>query len=243
MDLDTSFPVRLRWAMEIRTPPCTQTELARHIGVSPQSVQQWASGATATPRREKLQAAADYLGVRFDWLAYARGLMRETDSPAAPPAAQATETALLGREWEQALQAALPDSQHDNLHARVEHPSGATRFRVDYLDATVLAMLGLYRTPAGLIRARERLWQLVVARELLGPVPGRRTLFIAAPLTEGGEVPERHLEALRVEARLLGVELHHARTPVDAAALLLGRTEAPVVPLDDALGLDTSPVL
>lgn len=244
MELDQSFKERMRWSIEVREPPCTQSELARHLEMSPQAVQQWVSGATSNPRRDKLLKAAEYLGVRFDWLAFARGPMRMSDDKSAAVGQTApTEAALLMREWESALAVALPSSAHPSLHAAVQHPNGTSRFRVDFLGDDVLAMVGLYRSAAAVIKARERLWQLIVARELVPPIPGRRFMLILSPLEEWRDVPERHIEALRSEARLVGIEVFHVRTPVEAAALLLGKVEHRVVSIEDDLGLDSSPVL
>jgi hypothetical protein len=50
------------------------------------------------------------------------------------------------------------------------------------------------------------------------------------------------VEAIRSEARLLGIEVTHCRKPMDAAAVLMGKGASPV-PLEDDLGLDSSPVL
>jgi hypothetical protein len=52
-----------------------------------------------------------------------------------------------------------------------------------------------------------------------------------------------HIDALRSEARLFGVDVLHAPTPDAAAAVLLGEEARQPVPLADDLGLDSSPIL
>lgn len=45
----------------------SQTDLAEKLGISPQAVQQWESGATS-PRGKRLKNVANLLGVTTDWL-------------------------------------------------------------------------------------------------------------------------------------------------------------------------------
>jgi len=49
-----------------------QSEVARHMKVFPQTVQQWESGKTA-PRRGRLLALASFLGVTPEWLLFGKG--------------------------------------------------------------------------------------------------------------------------------------------------------------------------
>ena len=248
MDLDESFKTRLRWALESHVPPVTQAELARHLGISIQAVSQWMSGLTKSPRRAVLARAANYLNVRLEWLAYARGPMRASDVAATdatqPPSSGAREAMILAREWEAALASALPEGSETHLHHSVPHPTPPAKIRLDWLSDDVVAVLGLYSQPATLVAAaRQRLWQLLLARELLPPVPGRRAVLLLAPLDENREAPSRHIDALRSEARLFNVDVLHAGTPDAAAALLLGEEARQPVPLEDELGLDSSPIL
>lgn len=55
-----------------------QAGLARRCGVKPPSVADWVSGATKKLEGENLLSAAEYLGVRPQWLATGSGRMRET---------------------------------------------------------------------------------------------------------------------------------------------------------------------
>jgi len=103
MRLDTNFAERLRWAIQHRNS--NQSELARAIGISVQSVQQWASGATASPNLKHLNAACTFLNVRYEWLAFARGPM--VDTPAIPPDPTRTAAAHLAVEWEAQFAACL----------------------------------------------------------------------------------------------------------------------------------------
>lgn len=62
-----SFANRL--AASRRKKGVNQTELAREIGVSAQSVQQWESGSTM-PRNKRVEAVAKALGVSQEWLMF-----------------------------------------------------------------------------------------------------------------------------------------------------------------------------
>lgn len=66
------FAKRLEKARERRN--LTQTELAKMLGVSPQSVQQWEAGGTM-PRHKRIDTLADKLGVRAQWLIFGQGDM------------------------------------------------------------------------------------------------------------------------------------------------------------------------
>lgn len=109
MYLDSGFKTRLKSAMEARDPPTNQSELARYVKVTPQAVQQWVSGHTASPKRDKLPLAAAFLNVRPDWLAFGRGPMRAPDFEAKTSQAcsTSTEPPPLVSEWERALLDAL----------------------------------------------------------------------------------------------------------------------------------------
>lgn len=50
-----------------------QSDLARAIGVTPQTVQQWENGKTS-PRNKKIDALAQALGVSADWLLTGRDM-------------------------------------------------------------------------------------------------------------------------------------------------------------------------
>lgn len=50
----------------------SQAELARQVGVKPQAVTQWESGATKSLRPENLLRTRDVLGTTVDWLVYGR---------------------------------------------------------------------------------------------------------------------------------------------------------------------------
>jgi hypothetical protein len=186
------------------------------------------------------------MGVRYEWLAYGRGPMREIDTVPSPvkTGTASAETALLSHEWEEALLAALPDSARSHWQLKFPHPAGSAQMRVSWVSDALLAELGLYKHSGNLIHnARQLLWHLAVAREVVPPLAGRRTVLLLAPLDDWTEVPERHIDALRAEARANGIELIHVATPEQAAGVLLGQTAAPHIPLADDLGLDVSPVL
>ena len=46
----------------------TQTELAAHLGISPQAVQQWCKEDGTTPRNKRIKDIANYLNVSHAWL-------------------------------------------------------------------------------------------------------------------------------------------------------------------------------
>ena len=116
--------------------------------------------------------------------------------------------------------------------------------RITWVSDKVVAELGLYKHTANLINsARQRLWLLTVAREMVPPVVGRRTILLLAPLESWREVPDRHIGALRAEARTVGIEVIHVTTPEHAAAVLLCQEAAPAVPIGEDLGLDVSAML
>lgn len=247
MELDSGFKDRVRWAINIKES--NQSELARHLGVSAQAIQQWVAGATLSPRREHVQAASEFLGCRYEWLAYGRGPMRtvEDDAPAGQhnKHAVASEGAILAHEWEAALLAALPNAQRESWQPRIAHPSGQSSMRVDWVTDQIVAEVGLYRHVGGTMIAsiRQRLWLLVLARELLPPVPGRRTLLLLAPLEDWVQKSDKYIDALRAEARVLNIEVQAVTTPEHAAAVLLGKEEAPTIPAGEDHWLDASPVL
>lgn len=68
-----TFAKRLRRARE--TAGLNQTELARRLKVTPQSVQLWESEGekSTTPRTNRVREIAHTLGVREDWLLFGRG--------------------------------------------------------------------------------------------------------------------------------------------------------------------------
>jgi transcriptional regulator with XRE-family HTH domain len=53
--------------------------LARACGIKPPSVSNWLTGKNKSARGQTLIRAADYLGVRAEWLATGRPPMRESD--------------------------------------------------------------------------------------------------------------------------------------------------------------------
>lgn len=249
MELDTGFKDRVRWA--INSAKSNQSELARAIKTTPQAIQQWVSGATQSPRRDYLLAASEFLHVRFEWLAYGRGPMKDVPEEQLPKVARGdvvrTEAALLSHEWETLLLAALPNGARAHWQVQLTHPSGTVPLRVAWCSDAILAELGLYQTTANLIHsARQRLWLLAMAREQLPPSTSRRTVLLLAPLEHyeaKPDSPDRHLAVLRAEARLLNIEVVHVNTPEQAAAELTLSPTTEEVPLSDELGVDMSSVL
>ena len=47
----------------------SQTDLAEHLGVTPQAVQQWCMPEGTTPRAKRIEAIANFLDVSYPWLA------------------------------------------------------------------------------------------------------------------------------------------------------------------------------
>jgi transcriptional regulator with XRE-family HTH domain len=234
MRLDTNFAERLRWAIQHRNS--NQSELARAIGISVQSVQQWASGATASPNLKHLNAACQFLNVRYEWLAFARGPM--VDTPATPPDPTRTATAHLAIEWEAQFAACLPPTGEHQ--ARLSHDGRV--YRIDWVSDAVVAQCGLYSNTASLVHnARSKLWMLAIARALLPPVGGRTFVLILAPLSDS-EPADRHYDLLRAEARLLHIDVALVQTAEQAASVCAG-THTPVVPEELLLGIDDSPIL
>lgn len=249
MELDTGFKDRVRWA--INSARSNQSELARAIKTTPQAIQQWVSGATQSPRRDFLMLAAEHLGVRFEWLAYGRGPMKDVPQEPLPKIAHGdvprTEAALLSHEWESLLLAALPATEREHWQVKLAHPSGVVPMRISWCSDTILAELGLYQSTTNLIHnARHRLWLLAIAREQVPPSTSRRAILLLAPLEdyEGKhDSPDRHIAVLRAEARLLNIEVVHVHTPEEAAAALTNTASAAETPLADELGIDVSSVL
>lgn len=249
MELDLAFKDRI--LMAIRHKESSQSELAREIGkriegtCSPQAIQQWVSGATTSPRREHLRAAVEFLGVRYEWLAYARGPMRVADIAPTPSAPGAdAEAAILAHEWDTALLAAMPDDARSHWRQKFPHPSGTADMSVAWASPGALVEVGLYTHSTSLIpNARQLLWRLAVARAILPGTTQRRTVLLLASLENWREVPERHVAALRAEAGVLGIEVIHVASPERAAQVLLGEEQARAVPAADELGLDVSSVL
>ena len=65
----TAMSFANRLAASRKKKGLNQTELAREIGVSAQSVQQWESGSTM-PRNKRVEAVAKALGVSQEWLMF-----------------------------------------------------------------------------------------------------------------------------------------------------------------------------
>lgn len=238
MRLDTSFPDRLKWAIEHKKT--NQSELSRAIGISVQAVQQWASGSTSSPNRNHLQQACTFLGCRYDWLCYGRGPMLEAQAAAGAQPTVNTDNALLAAEWESRLVEALPTDIRAERNVQLWHDG--RRHNLPWLSATVGASWGLYRSPNTLVAgARARLWTLAIARNIVPPVEGRRWLLILSPLDDM-LASEKHIDALTSEARILGIEIVHCDTP-DASARVLAGNTLPAIPEAALLGLDDSPVL
>lgn len=238
MRLDTSFPDRLKWAIEHRKT--NQSELSRAIGISVQAVQQWASGSTSSPNRNHLSQACTYLGCRYDWLCYGKGPMLEAQASAGTQPANNTESALLAAEWESRLAEALPTDARAQRNVQLWHEG--RRHNLPWLSATIGASWGLYRSPNTLVAgARARLWSLVVSRSIVPPAEGRRWLLILSPLDDM-PASDALLDALTAEARILGIEVIHCDTP-DCAARTLAGTAMQAIPEAALLGLDDSPVL
>lgn len=240
MFLDSGFKTRLKLAMEARDPSVNQSELARHLKVTPQAVQQWVSGRTL-PRRDKLVLAADFLYVRFEWIAFGRGPMRASDleRKTSQASSASTEDSLRATEWERALLDSLPPGGNQCWRQEIRHPFGHGQIKTDWFSDSIAANLMLYRNTATLTSgARQHLWVLAVLREAMPPLPNRRTILLLSPFEEWREEPTRHMDVLRAEARLLGLEVLHINTPLQAAAILLGKEARQLVPIADDLGLN-----
>jgi hypothetical protein len=155
-----------------------------------------------------------------------------------------SETALLSDEWRSAFVASIPETVPRACDNPVAHPAGGKPLRVCWATDTMLAEVGLYRANLGslLAGARQKLWLLAVVRELLPPNPTRRTVLILSPLEEWAPRPDKHIDVLRAEARLLGIEVVHAATPEEGAAIVL---EQPIPAQDtgDDIGVDAGPVI
>lgn len=68
-----TFTERLLWAMNRRTPAVSQSELARAIGVSPQTIQYLCDPARNAQGSKHTTKIADYLGVYALWLSEGKG--------------------------------------------------------------------------------------------------------------------------------------------------------------------------
>lgn len=242
MNLDSGFKARLKSAMEVRDPPTSQSRLARHLGISAQAVNQWVKkGKTTLPKLDNLAKAADFLQVSLAWLAYGQGQMRKPSQRTLMSGAssQNTEDSLLTKQWELALLDALASGGNECWQHSIRHPSGQSNLTADWLSDSIVANLALYSNTANLVSgARQRLWQLAILREAMSPLPDRRPILILSPLHAGGEVPVQHIQVLRTEARLLGLDVLHAGSPIQTAAILLGKEERQVIPIADDLGLN-----
>jgi transcriptional regulator with XRE-family HTH domain len=76
---------RLAAAMD-GPPPTSQAALARAVGISQPTVNNWLSGQTKTIRGDLLVRVAAQLDVRPEWLANGDGPMRPTDARESQPA-------------------------------------------------------------------------------------------------------------------------------------------------------------
>ncbi len=237
MRLDTNFAERLRWAITHKNS--NQSELSRAIGISVQAVQQWASGATSNPNLKHLQAAAEFLGVRYDWLAYARGAMTDTPGRPTPHDPSRTAAGVAALDWTSALHSIMPlDAPY--FGCAIGHHG--VSYKIDYLSDARVALFGLYSQVNNLIAAaRGRLWLLAVARAVLPPLPGRQFVLIIAPLDDTEPV-DRHYDVLKSEARLMHIDVVSVQTPAQASQVLGGLYD-PAIPPELALGLDDSPLL
>jgi transcriptional regulator with XRE-family HTH domain len=238
MRLDTNFAERLRWAITHKNS--NQSELAREIGISVQAVQQWASGATASPNIKHLHAAAQFLGVRYDWLAYARGVMVDSPGNPEPHDPGKTAAAMLASEWQAQLSSIMP-LDAGSFGVKIGHNGLA--YRIDYLTDARVALFGLYSQANSLINAaRGKMWLLSVARAILPPLPGRAFLLLLAPLDDDAPSISRQYELLHNEARLLHIDVVAVQSPHQAAQVLQGDYD-PKLPEELTLGIDDSPVL
>lgn len=73
--MDT-YSKRLTWAMAQTTPPTSQSELARAIGVSPQTIQYLCDPLRNAHGSKHSSAIAEFLGVNSLWLAEGKGPRR-----------------------------------------------------------------------------------------------------------------------------------------------------------------------
>ncbi|MDC0003774.1 helix-turn-helix domain-containing protein [Porticoccaceae bacterium] len=61
----------------------SQTDLATHLGVSPQAVQQWCKADGTTPRANKVEKIARYLNANYSWLATGEDIVNGVSETAA----------------------------------------------------------------------------------------------------------------------------------------------------------------
>ena len=66
VDCTMTFNNRLTQALKAANK--TQSDLATHLDLTPQAVQQWCNPNGTTPRNKRIKAIANYLGVSQAWL-------------------------------------------------------------------------------------------------------------------------------------------------------------------------------
>ena len=108
----------------------------KHLrGSSYGGIRQYVEGKIESPRGELLQAMADVLGVRPEWLAFNKGLMTEREE-------QAQKALKRAKSREEGSEIALWQERYDALRAGVERPSPLWNVG-GYFHATEPLMQGL----------------------------------------------------------------------------------------------------
>ena len=68
MLVNFAMSFNLRLVQALNNANKTQSDLAAHLGITPQAVQQWCIHNGTTPRNKRVAAIANYLGVSQAWL-------------------------------------------------------------------------------------------------------------------------------------------------------------------------------
>lgn len=76
-----TFSTRLNKAL--KDAQKSQTDLAEHLGVTPQAVQQWCMTNGTTPRAKRTEAIAAFLGCSYPWLVTGESQSNMVAEPAA----------------------------------------------------------------------------------------------------------------------------------------------------------------
>lgn len=102
-----------------------QSELARHVGVTPQAVQQWISGET-TPRGGRMIKAADFLNSSPSYIQFGEGNIEEYDPKGRLPLISWVQAG----KWTEAIDNFQPGDAEDWLLCPFKHSPNAFILKV-----------------------------------------------------------------------------------------------------------------
>ncbi|MDZ7789715.1 MAG: helix-turn-helix domain-containing protein [Xanthomonadales bacterium] len=169
------FSERLAASLELRH--LNQSELARKVGVSPQSVNKWLAGITR-PRDDRIEEMARALFVSYRWLATGEGQMRHNEEIVkeedkvyetlgfVESTFPVTRTSL-----EEKVISKLPDGAKDRVSQKIDPWNTGRKIDIDYVSPNLVAEFASLRPSRPSNEATQaKLWRLaVIARAFLRP--------------------------------------------------------------------------